>query len=232
MTSWPNGHWTVDFVWLLPAYRGRGLATWLLTVAGHSAGVDRAEVAWYEPFSPDGERFARRLQPETFLVGGDWQLGHLDLRQYRNGRPTSRMLRRRDRIALYQALRLGIFVGERSLPYRSWCAQARLPFVLVRASSTLIIVDCEHSHTEIDNATVEELDGAAKAAGARLTVIEPLLFNCSVSAERAEELACVLRDIVLRSRHRIDPFSHADDPTEARRSGMTRIEEIFAKIPQ
>lgn len=60
--------WTVDFVWILPEYRGRGLATLLLKGAGAWTGLLPSKFAWLWPFSESGERFVRRNCPGSFFI--------------------------------------------------------------------------------------------------------------------------------------------------------------------
>jgi len=60
--------WTVDFVWVLPRYRGQELANLLLKSASAWTRLSPHKLAWRWPFSESGERFVRRHCPQTFFV--------------------------------------------------------------------------------------------------------------------------------------------------------------------
>jgi len=65
-----RGMWSVDFVWLLPRYRHRGIATLLHRVAlGHVGCESLKNLAFYTPLTESGEKLLRSLCPEGFHIG-------------------------------------------------------------------------------------------------------------------------------------------------------------------
>jgi ribosomal protein S18 acetylase RimI-like enzyme len=63
------GRWTIEFVWVLPALRGRGIARTLIREASRFTGVPVVDLAWYTPFSDAGRDVVHSLCPERFYIG-------------------------------------------------------------------------------------------------------------------------------------------------------------------
>jgi ribosomal protein S18 acetylase RimI-like enzyme len=63
------GRWTIDFLWVSPQFRGRGIAGTLIREASRFTGVKVTELAWNAPFSESARRLVRRLSPERLYLG-------------------------------------------------------------------------------------------------------------------------------------------------------------------
>jgi GNAT superfamily N-acetyltransferase len=60
--------WTVDFAWTHRDHRRRGIAALVVRAAAAHLGVAVADLAWGEPFEPEGQTLARRLCPDVLYV--------------------------------------------------------------------------------------------------------------------------------------------------------------------
>jgi ribosomal protein S18 acetylase RimI-like enzyme len=62
-------YWTVDFAWVLPAFRRPGIGRILLQEASRFTRTPAADLAWRTPFSAAGQKLVRSLCPERFYIG-------------------------------------------------------------------------------------------------------------------------------------------------------------------
>ena len=62
--------WSIAHVWLLPAFRGQGLATRLLEMAFRGFSLDPSDVGWLTPFTRGGFRLVRHFSPAGFWHAG------------------------------------------------------------------------------------------------------------------------------------------------------------------
>lgn len=81
LLEWSNGtnkpkdfasnepYWTVDFVWVLRKFRGKGFARKLIQVASDFFENPIDKIAWYPPFSKDGLELAKKLYPLRVYIG-------------------------------------------------------------------------------------------------------------------------------------------------------------------
>jgi hypothetical protein len=64
--------WSVGTIWVNKQYRGlqneTHIATELLAQSAKYLKVNLTEIGWYKSFTCDGERFARRINPETYFI--------------------------------------------------------------------------------------------------------------------------------------------------------------------
>ena len=62
-------YWTVDFIWVLRKFRGKGLARKLILVASEYFENPIEKIAWYPPFSKDCLELAKKMYPEKVYIG-------------------------------------------------------------------------------------------------------------------------------------------------------------------
>ena len=59
----------VSFVWIAVLSRDRGFGSRMVEAAAKAFEVTPAEIAWHDPFTPEGEALAKRFQPERLYLG-------------------------------------------------------------------------------------------------------------------------------------------------------------------
>ncbi len=63
-----NPMWCVSFLWVHKQFRQSGIAYTLFKEAKLHLQLGKDDIAWYTPFSKEGESFVRRMYPVHFFV--------------------------------------------------------------------------------------------------------------------------------------------------------------------